>query len=66
MEIVVKNPLRETEVSPRKRKTHQTKNNKKQKKQTKQTNRTSYPLPHAFMSDTIMHNLAQETSTIKA
>ena len=27
---------------------------------------TSYPLPHAFMKDTVRHNTAQMTSTIKA
>ena len=33
--------------------------------ETKQ-NRTSYPLPHAFMGDTIRHNIAQLTLTSKA
>ena len=56
------------QVSPRKRKTTKKKKTTKNRKnkQNKQTNRTSYPLPHAFMRDTIMHNIAQETSTSKA
>ena len=39
--------LRKTEVSPRE----------------KNKNETSYLLPHAFMEDTIMHNIAQMTSS---
>ena len=34
-------------------------------KQTKQTS-TSYPLAHAFVEDTIRHNIARMTSTSKA
>ena len=61
--------LRKTEVSHRK-KTNKTKQDQKtnmrKNKQTKR-NRTSYVLPHAFMEDTIRHNIAaQIKSTSKA
>ena len=63
--------LRKTEVLPREKK------KKKEKKQTsnkyEKTNKqnepqqvTSYPLPHAFVENTIRHNIAQMTSTSKA
>ena len=51
------------EVSPRKKKRKSRQTNTK--KQTKR-NRASYLLPHAFMEDTIRHNIAQMTSTSKA
>ena len=50
-----------------KHKYHPEKKKKKNKKKTnKQIKKKSYPLPHAFMEDTIRHNIAQMTSTSKA
>ena len=62
--------LRKTEVSHRKKnKQNKTRSENKQIRKNKQTkrNRTSYVLPHAFMEDTIRHNIAaQVKSTSKA
>ena len=53
------------EVSPRKKKRKADNKQVRKNKQAKR-NRTSYPLPHAFMEDTIRHDIAQMTSTSKA
>ena len=53
--------LRKTEVSPGKKKAGNQKTLKIQSKK----NRTNYSLPHAFMEDTIRHNISQMTSTSK-
>ena len=50
---------------PAKEKNRQQVNNNKKtttKKQTSKKNRTSYHPPHAFMEDTIRHNIAHMTS----
>ena len=52
----------EVSTSPQQANNNKRKKNKKQtSKQTKQ-NRTSYHPPHAFMEDTIRHNIAQRAS----